>query len=706
MALDPYASCPCGSGKKFKWCCEPIYPGIMRAFEQEENGQHDAALRIMDEVIAAQPGNPEVYGKKAELLLTGGQVEEADTLLEKAFALNPNYPFGLWLRAMVRYQEGEMAGALLLSRKAAEAYDPEAHTYLARVYSLIFELEMAMNRPVAAHAAMRQILHLEPSDEELRKRYEEIFGEESALPGAARREYALQSPAPNAPAARRTAWDNAFTSVGKPRLRDLARIFGQLTGQDATDAPAWFNLGLANAWLGDNRAAVPALDHYLELEADDARATNAASLMEVLRCGQGMEDDADYHLYTFVHQISDPNPINALLQEWMTGQRMIPLQTRQQGSFTAMLLEHTKASLITVGGPASDFARLAGYLLIVQNILQVSGTNKQTIDRLRDEVRQRLALGLTDLPERRVPVPFQDIVSDALVFPLKAGSDEETNRKDVLEAVRKYYEETWIHQPRRASLAGNTPVDAAGHTKLRRKLLGVIQFIEDCAKMGIVGQYDFNGLRRKLGLIAGAPAMQAAVAIEGAVTADVTALSAAELAALPVDKLSDEQLEQAFQAAQKLDAQDITANFARTLVSRPANPKRPDRYVWYNYLTQHALKEGKADAALDYVNDGERADCELNEGRRRNDYELKRGQVHVKRGEADPAHDVFQRLIDRVPDELRYRGPAAEAMLALKQPATALAFAQAGIEAARMKNDRDSEQYLLELAAAAKKQMG
>ena len=36
---------------------------------------------------------------------------------------------------------------------------------------------------------------------------------------------------------------------------------------------------------------------------------------------------------------------------------------------------------------------------------------------------------------------------------------------------------------------------------------------------------------------------------------DVSAMSAAELAGLKVESLTDEQLEQAFQAAQKLDAE-------------------------------------------------------------------------------------------------------------------------------------------------------
>ena len=49
-----------------------------------------------------------------------------------------------------------LADAGVCSRRAAEAYHPEAVEYLAQVYALIFQLEMRRNRPVAAHAALRE----------------------------------------------------------------------------------------------------------------------------------------------------------------------------------------------------------------------------------------------------------------------------------------------------------------------------------------------------------------------------------------------------------------------------------------------------------------------------------------------------------------------------------------------------------------------
>ena len=133
--------------------------------------------------------------------------------------------------------------------------------------------------------------------------------------------------------------------------------------------------------------------------------------------------------------------------------------------------------------------------------------------------------------------------------------------------------------------------------------------------------------------------------------------------------------------------------------------QRPERFPWYVHLVQLAQAEGNTDAALDYLNEGEKDDCAHNEGRRRNDYELRRAQVLAKSGDGDSARDVLERLIARAPDELRYCGTAAESMLSLKLGPAALRFAEQGLAQARQKNDRESEQYFLELVGAAKKQI-
>jgi tetratricopeptide (TPR) repeat protein len=700
MALDPYASCPCGSGKRFKWCCQPIRAEIDRAYEQHAAGQHDAALRTMEKVVADHPDNAEAFGLQAQLLHLNGRTEEAEAALQKAFALNPNYPFGLLLRGLIRQQEGELIGALILFRKAAEAYAPEAHDQLAGVYELIAENELKRNNPVAARAALQQSLRRQPANAELREGFENLFGENSRLPEAARREYRYLGATANAPADRKAAWDEALGRAATGRLSDAAKAFESLTQQDAGDAPAWFNLGLTKAWLGDNRGAVEAVERYIPLEADEGRAVAAATLGEVLRCGGGVEDLADVTTHRVTFRFADPQAMIRTLQEMEKGRRLIGVRaSEEEGVLTGLVLEPVPG--LEVSG-ATPVARLAAYLLVVNDMMSLHHTVAAAVDRVADEFRQKLGDRLSEPASEDGYVAFTEVNAEALVFPTKATDPAAVEAKMREEATR-FYEETWIHRPLK-SLSGVPPVDAAGSPVLRKKLLGAIRFREDCQagtaprteKGEPAGKplYDFDRLRHRLGL-SGPPAGAAP---------DVESMSAADLAALPAESLSAGQLEKAFRAALKLDARDLAGSFARSLVGRPADAGPADRYPFYNHLAQMSLAEGDSGRALAVLEEGARADREQNEGRRGNEYDLKRGQVLAKRGEADAAQAAFEQLIARATGELKYLGSATEAMLSARQGARALKFAEQGLAQARQQNNRDMEQYFQELSAAAKKQ--
>jgi tetratricopeptide (TPR) repeat protein len=695
MALDPYASCPCGSGKKFKWCCQPIHVQIDRAFQQDAEGQHEVALRLMDEVIAEHPTNPEAWGRKAQLLYQNGQVEQAEEAIQKAFEVSPNYPFGHLLRGMFRYQEGEIPGALLLFRKAADYYDPEQRDLVAQVYGMIAECEMRLNRPVAARAALRIVLKNQPSDVEAREQFEAVFGDQGRLPACARKEYTFRPPAPSVSGDRRAAWDRALAALPGARLADAARAFDELARADPDDGAAAYNLGVARAWLGDNAGALEVLDRYVTLEADEAKAAEAWALAEVLRCGYGMTEQSDYQEHSVAYQVRDGRPVEGLLRDWSGARRLVPINTgKEENIIRALVLE--PAPVFTAAPGASEGGPLAAHLLIAEGIVRLWGSVRERFDRARAELEQKAGPGLSEGHAHVGPPAWGDIVAEALTFPIGVKDQAEAEQR-VRAYAQQFFEGPWLQRPLKA-LGGVAPIDAAGHTVLRRKLRGVVQFLADCAAGGVLHDYDFDRVRRKLGLATAAPPPA------GAAPADITALGAPELAALKPEGLSDEQLRQAFQAAQRLDAHEIGARFARALVARPADGA--DRYPYFAYLVERALAAGNTAEALDTINEGEKADCEQNEGRRRNDYELRRAKVHAKRGEADEANDVFDRLIQRDPTDLKTRSAAAEAMLSLRQGRRALRFAEEGVAQARKQNDRGAEGHLMELAAAAKKQGG
>lgn len=690
---DLYGMCPCGSGKKFKWCCQAISASIDKVFALEEAGQHDSALQAMEQLVQANANNPEVWGQKAKLLYLQGKAEEADETLEKAFALNPQYAYGLMLRGQMRFAEGEYKGALSLARRAAAAYHHEARESLANLYYLIFDCEMRHNRPVAARAALELVQHLVPTEEEPRKALETLFGPESRLPLAARKAYSLRS----AKASRRAAWDAALKEVA-PKFNELASAYQRLVEQDPKDADAWYNLGIVRAWLGENYPAVEALDAFIERTDDEAAAVEAASLGEVLRCAVDMLDVCDYVHHVILIKLTDPQPLNALFQEWIQAKRLIPLPSQEQGTLNALVLELTKTGLITVGNPGTEGGRFAAHLLLSGPYLRLICPVAEIYQRLKEELRTKLGLSLTDLQTQRIPPSFPDVLAEALLFPLGAG-DEEKQIQRSLEYAGRFLEDTWIHRPLR-SLSNISPLDGVGSSKLRRKVRGIVAFLQQTAQHGMLSQYDFGKLLHKIGLSETA----AAPSSESGLQRDIPSMNAAELAALKQEELSDEQIEQAFQTAMRLDAQEIAAHFARVGIGRPVNAAKPDRYPYYATLATAALLEGDTETALKHLDAGLAYDASANQGKRQEDYGLRRANVLVQRGESEAAEQAFHSLIQRSPRNFKIRGQAAEAMLKLKQPAKALQFAEAGLKEAGLANDRDASGYMNDLINAAKRQ--
>jgi tetratricopeptide (TPR) repeat protein len=692
MSADPYSSCPCGSGKKFKWCCQPIHAEIERAFEQFNSGQQEAAVRTMADVVREHSGNPEAWGRQAQLLAISGKVEEAEQALQKAFDLNPNYPFGFMLRGTFRQQEGELIGALLLFRKAAEAYAPDAHDPLSYIHELIANLEMRLNKPVAARAALKRAVHFHPANAELKQAFEATFGEKSRLPKAAVRDYELRSPAQPPP-----DWGAALAGATTGRLSDALRVFRQWTQTHADDAAGRYDLGLVLAWLGDNPSAVEALGRYVELEADDAKAGDAWALAEVLRCGHGMEADADYVENRVLYQIREPNAVIGLLQSWEQSRRVIGLRSDpEQGILAAIVLEEMPT--LALSGAAAPPAKLAAYLLIAGNLLQFWHPNPESVGRVADEAQEKLGNALGEPRRITGPVNFGDVAADALLFPTAATTELEAELK-VKEHAQQYFEDKWVHRALKA-LNGRTPEDAAGDKTLRKRLRGVIQFLQDCSAENTLKVYHFDRLRQRLGLTG-----TAAPAAASDAQKDVSAMKADDLAALDPAEMTDAALEQAYRTAHQQDARDLAAKFARALVERPP-PAGTDRYPFFVYLIQDAQNARDFDRAISLVDEGMKADCEANEGRRRNDYELRRGQLLGKRGDADAARETFQRLLERTPADLKVAGSATEAMLGLKKGSLAKQFAEHGLAHARAQNNRDSEAYFLELLDAVKKQGG
>src|SRR4051812_44338911 len=100
MALDPYAPCPCGSGQKFKWCCQKVEAFAERSQRLYEGHQIEGSLAALDEGLKKFPDNPLLLIRKAVIQTREGHLAEAKPLLERVLAKTPGHigALGLMIR--------------------------------------------------------------------------------------------------------------------------------------------------------------------------------------------------------------------------------------------------------------------------------------------------------------------------------------------------------------------------------------------------------------------------------------------------------------------------------------------------------------------------------------------------------------------------------------------------------------------------------
>ncbi|VTS06048.1 tetratricopeptide repeat protein [Tuwongella immobilis] len=713
MALvDTYKLCPCGSGRKYKWCCQPLEPMIEKAQEQIRNGQVEAALGTLQQLTKDHPENPQSFGQLASLLMQLQRGDEAEASLDQAFAVQPNYPYGLMLRGLMRNAEGETIGALILFRKAIEAYHEEAHEPLTELHLLVMEAESRLNKPLAACYAARRIRAHQPAlDPRLAQELEMVAGR-ARFPDVARAEYPYRFPA-----TLDAAWTAAKQTTANPdHTGAILAGFTKLSQEKPDDSDVWYNLGLVQAYRGDTNPAIDSLTKAAEKSADESLQLTCYTLIQILRFAAGQEANADHQQhYRFMNMSGDPNLLVQVLQKLASEGRLLVTSVSQEtGEIAGLMMRDDGVPQLSF---STRLRRMAAHLFLSGPILQLSSPNEEEVEKIVKELQISLGMIGSQVEKRTGPISFHDLTIEALRFapPGTSQLDSLTVRSKMLEGYQEYFEQTWANQPLK-SLGNLSPMTASSNPANRPKLLAMIQLLEDSTLMALSPKidvtdpknrpYDFSKLKALLHLDSGSGAATggAAGSADGAaIGRDFTTLSEAEFAALQADALADADLEAATRAAIQKAPREVADSLAKALIARPVSADRPDRYPIYQHLIQSAQNAGDTAAILPLLDQAEASDREHNSEKRQFDLAVRRAQAQSRLGDVDGAYATLSRMVAANPPEGKFYGTAAEVMIGKKQGARALEFIEKGLAAVRKKGDRDSENYLLELQDAAKR---
>ena len=185
MIPETYDPCWCASGKKFKFCCKPIFKDIVGAMAFAEEGRKDEALRHIEEAKKIVGETPEVLCREA-IVWSHFDKDKSTAILERALAANPSHPRANYLRGIDLMDAGNHHGAIAAYKRAIDCYPKTARYHLNEAYNNLGTAYFESGDPMKAKAAWEQALVLMPSDKTVRRNLIEFIYGNAQLSGAER----------------------------------------------------------------------------------------------------------------------------------------------------------------------------------------------------------------------------------------------------------------------------------------------------------------------------------------------------------------------------------------------------------------------------------------------------------------------------------------------------------------------------------------
>lgn len=272
MAFDPYEPCPCGSGKKLKFCCQSIAPEMERIGSGKTKNQPRMVQRNLEKLLAEHPGNPWITINLSLLLLEDGELVAVQKLLTEFLQAHPDHGLATALLAIASFgQEGYSASKRVISRAFQRCHQQHPR-WIARLALGISSLMFSNAEFMAARQFLALALRLSVDQEQ-----QECFVGLLELESNRDIPYPLRGVHHLLPVGDLEEEDGKEALRGR-RLVDIgcfaaaAVVFSRLADKHPQDGGLRANAGLCYVWDGESRAGSTQLHQAARLLSDRNRA--------------------------------------------------------------------------------------------------------------------------------------------------------------------------------------------------------------------------------------------------------------------------------------------------------------------------------------------------------------------------------------------------------------------------------------------------
>ena len=281
MPLSPYDPCPCGSGKKLKFCCQSIADEMDRAIRLMDGNQPRVALHELESLARKHPSNPWIGTTRALILIELGESTTARDVLRALLEHQSDHEFAIVLLATAMFQAEGLDGA---KKSIHRAFQRATKKFPAMVSGLAATMAMILgqrHRMMAAREHLALALRLSPEErrQDLFVQLLEFDGDEG-VPYPLRGSHALPTITGGTEEQQKeTRKAQKYAAIGC--WNTAADLFQGLTRIVTDSAELWHSVGLCRAWDGEESLAADALHRAAQLYGDFPTAVECETLAQM-----------------------------------------------------------------------------------------------------------------------------------------------------------------------------------------------------------------------------------------------------------------------------------------------------------------------------------------------------------------------------------------------------------------------------------------
>lgn len=653
MAIDPYSSCPCNSGKKHKFCCMDISVEMEKIGHYLQNAQIKPALKLLEKLHEEHPRRSWVVNNLASLFINTGRFEDAVNLLTSYLKAEPADGGARCLLAMSQFQlsgyEGSKRSLHQAIQKGAKSHPQILSWLLTNVAEQLWNDSHEMSARQHLTLAMR--FASDDAKQELFMKMLEYEGD-SAVPYPLRGVHVLDAYSPSG-SDEDAEYRKAMQMSAFGFFEEAAQGVKKLLDQHQENAPLWQNYALLCAW--DAQAQTPAVAFHEAAvryrEHDARKALECEVLAQILSHRHSPERAA---IGAAVYQVDKLSRLLSILDDHprlirlelppppKTGHHHAPV-----AGYHIVDREYSEQPYAP-GQSVESLPTMVGTILLIEADgechLQPELTLTARVGTPLEDARQLLEATVGDLltiiPEsldeqqsEDLPALFTNLRRNVHYPPKTPGL---VRLQAEHQQAERFIHETWLHTPQEL-LGGKQPSELAGVPEMTLELSAAAIVLDVYAQSaGLV--IDLPAIFQQLQL---APLELLHISQES----EINSLSFLQLVRLDLSILSDDQLKRIFKRASLTRHHQFVKRAMLEVFNRPGVYNGIDQGQFLHQLADMSRAEHDRAGTLQYIEKGKHwAKSQPNHFEAEMEWELRELVFRLD----DPSDPELSPLLDRI----------------------------------------------------------